>query len=206
MSQVRVASFGEDHRLSVVDRFGTWLSQRKLRSELGDLRGAVLADLGCGYDARFGMSVIDELETLIAVDVSLSQKVRDHPRTTALLGALPTVLQQVSTGSVRCVILNSVLEHLDEPIETLRQLRRIAEPRTGIVFVNVPTWLGKRALEISAFRLGLSPREEIEDHRRYYSKRELWMSMREAGFLPSEIKVRVHKFGLNAYGVCRQRS
>ena len=76
MAEVRVASFGEDHRLSVVDRFGTWLSQRKLRSELGDLRGAVLADVGCGYDARFGMSRIAELDRLIAVDVSLSRTVR----------------------------------------------------------------------------------------------------------------------------------
>ena len=205
MAEIRVASFGEHHRLSAVDRFGTWLSQRKLRTELGDLRGAVLADVGCGYDARFGMSAIDDVAGFLAIDVSLSRAVQEHARTVPLLGALPDVLHQISTGSVRCVVLNSVLEHLDEPVETLRQLRRIAEVGTGVVFVNVPTWLGKRALEASAFKFGLSPASEIEDHRRYYSKRELWMSLREAGFRPSEIKVRVHKFGLNVYGVCRPR-
>jgi hypothetical protein len=203
MNPVRAASYGEGYRLSVVDRLGTWLSQRRLRSVLGDVRGSTIADVGCGFDARFGMSLLGDIARLIAVDVSLSDTVCDCPAVTALAGTVPDVLQQIPTGSVRHVVMNSVLEHLDEPIEALRELRRIAEPATGVVFVNVPTWMGKRALEASAFRFGLSPRDEIEDHRRYYSKRELWMSLREAGFMPSEIKVRTHKFGLNAYGVCR---
>jgi ubiquinone/menaquinone biosynthesis C-methylase UbiE len=203
---VRAASFGEGYRLTVVDRLGTWLSQRRLCSVLGDVRGSTIADVGCGFDARFGMSLLGDIARLIAVDVSLSDRVRDSPKVTALAGALPDVLLQIPTRSVRHVVLNSVLEHLDEPIETLRELRRITDPVSGVVFVNVPTWMGKRALETSAFRLGLSPRDEIEDHRRYYSKRELWMSLREAGFMPSEIKVRTHKLGLNAYGVCRLSS
>jgi Methyltransferase domain len=204
--EVRAASYGEGYRLTVVDRFGTWLSQRRLKSALGATGGSTIADVGCGFDARFGMSLIGDVAGMIAVDVSLSDKVLACRTVTGLVGPLPDVLHQIPTGSVSHVVLNSVLEHLDEPIETLRELRRIAEPTTGVVFVNVPTWLGKRALEASAFRFGLSPRAEIEDHRRYYSKRELWMSLREAGFMPSEIKVRTHKFGLNAYGVCRVRS
>ncbi len=204
-SETRVSSFGEGYRLSYVDRLGTWLSSRRLRSVLGNVRDATVADIGCGYDARFGMSLVDEVANLYAVDVSLSWSVGAHPRVTPIIGQLPAALGQIGTGSVDGVVMNSVLEHLDEPIETLRELRRIAEPTSGVVFVNVPTWLGKRALETSAFRLGLSPATEIDDHRRYYSKRELWMSLRAAGFLPSEITVRSHKFGLNVYGVCRRR-
>jgi SAM-dependent methyltransferase len=203
VAELRAASFGEGYRLTVVDRFGTWLSQRRLRSVLGDVRSSVVADIGCGYDARFGMSLMDDVARLIAVDVSLSEAVCSYPRVTGLVGPLPDVLMQVPSGSVRHVVMNSVLEHLDQPIETLCELRRIAEPAGGVVFVNVPTWMGKRALETSAFKFGLSPASEIEDHRRYYSKRELWMALRRAGFMPSEIKVRTHKFGLNAYGVCR---
>jgi SAM-dependent methyltransferase len=201
-ADTRTASFGEGYRLSPVDRFGTWLSQHRLRRILGDVRSSVVADIGCGYDARFGMSLIGEIKELVAVDVSLSDAVRGNPRVTAVVGTLPAALGSVPTGAVRHAVMNSVLEHLDEPIETLRELRRITQSG-GLVFVNVPTWLGKRALETSAFKFGMSPAAEIEDHRRYYSRRELWMSLREAGFLPSEITVRRHKFGLNVYGVCR---
>jgi SAM-dependent methyltransferase len=203
-AEVRSASYGEEHRLSLVDRFGTWLSLRRLRSVLGDVRGTTVADIGCGYDARFGMSLIDEVSGLLLVDISVNPALSGHPRVAAVIGALPDVLGTIPTGSVRNVVMNSVLEHLDEPIETLRELRRVSDP-SGVLFVNVPTWLGKRALETSAFRFGLSPSGEIDDHRRYYSKRELWMSLRQAGFKPSEITVRTHKFGLNAYGICRKR-
>jgi ubiquinone/menaquinone biosynthesis C-methylase UbiE len=203
-TEVRTASYGENAQLSVVDRFGTWLSRRRLRSVLGVVRGTTVADIGCGYDARFGMSLIDDVANLLVVDVSVSPAVSSHPKVSAVIGVLPTALESIPTGSLRHVVMNSVLEHLDEPIATLRELRRITDPARGVVFVNVPTWLGKRALETSAFRLGLSPAAEIEDHRRYYSKRELWMSLREAGFMPSEISVRTHKFGLNVYGVCRR--
>jgi 2-polyprenyl-3-methyl-5-hydroxy-6-metoxy-1,4-benzoquinol methylase len=203
-AETRAASFGEGYRLSFVDRLGTWLSSRRLHSVLGNVRDTTVADIGCGYDARFGMSLIDQVAALYAVDVSLSETVRAHRRVTPIIGQLPQALGAIATGSVDFVVMNSVLEHLDEPIETLRELRRIVEPTKGVVFVNVPTWLGKRALETSAFRLGLSPVAEIDDHRRYYSKRELWTSLRSAGFLPSETTVRSHKFGLNVYGVCRR--
>ena len=206
MTEQRRSSFGEGYRLTLIDRFGTWLSSRKLRSVLERPDGAVLADIGCGYDARFGISLLGRLSRLVAIDVSLSEVVRSDHRITAITGGLPNALATVGTATVDYAVLNSVLEHLDEPISTLSELRRIVRPETGVVFVNVPTWLGKIALETSAFRFKLSPPLEIEDHRRYYSARQLWQSLRDAGFLPSEITVRRHKFGLNVYAICRVRA
>jgi len=69
--------------------------------------------------------------------------------------------------------------------------------------VNVPSWRGKRFLELSAYRLGLSPAEEIDDHKAYYDPRDLWPLLVRAGFRPSEIRCFRHKFGLNTFAVCR---
>ena len=63
--------------------------------------------------------------------------------------------------------------------------------------INVPTWMGKPFLEFSAFRLGTSPALEMDDHKMYYSKRDLWPILVRAGFKPSGIRMRYHKFGLN---------
>ena len=71
----------------------------------------------------------------------------------------------------------------------------------GVLLVNVPTWRGKRFLEFSAFRLGLSPKVEMDDHRMYYDKRDLWPLLVRAGFQPSRIRLFYHKFGLNLFGV-----
>lgn len=202
MNAERTTSFGEHHTLSLVDRFGTWLSTRRVLRVLGDVDGKVLADVGCGFDARFGLSLAHRLGQFIAVDVSLSEKVASTPNGKAIVGLLPEVLRSVESKTVDFAVLNSVLEHLENPQQTLSELRRVIRSDGGVVFVNVPTWLGKRALETSAFRLNLSPQLEIEDHRRYYSARELWQALRDVGFLPSEIKVRHHKFGLNVYAVC----
>jgi SAM-dependent methyltransferase len=197
----RETAFGEGYDLSIVDRFGTWLSSRRLMKVLSGVDHKTLADIGCGYDARFGVSLLPRLDRLVAVDVSLNNDLVAHSKVTGIVGSLPDALGELDDHCVDFVVLNSVLEHLDHPIETLAELRRIVRPNGGIVFVNVPTWLGKVALETSAFRLKLSPALEIDDHRRYYSARQLWQSLRDAGFMPSELKVRRHKFGLNVYAV-----
>jgi SAM-dependent methyltransferase len=95
----------------------------------------------------------------------------------------------------------SVVEHLWEPAPTLAQFHRLLRPG-GVCAVNVPSWLGKRALEFSAFKLGLSPACEMDDHKTYYDPRDLWPLMVRAGFRPHAIKCFRHKFGLNTFAIC----
>ena len=50
---------------------------------------------------------------------------------------------------------------------------------------------------------GLSPQVEMDDHKMYYDKRDLWPVLVKAGFSPSRIALRYHKFGLNLFAVAR---
>jgi predicted SAM-dependent methyltransferase len=97
-------------------------------------------------------------------------------------------------------LLISVLEHLWEPQAVLSACHGLLKPGGSLV-VNVPTWLGKRFLEFSAFRLGTSPAAEMDDHKMYYDRRDLWPLLVRAGFRPSRIRTRYHKFGLNLFAV-----
>jgi len=58
----------------------------------------------------------------------------------------------------------------------------------GTLFLNVPNWIGKRALELAAFRFGLSPHEEIGDHKNYYSIRDIWPLLIRDGFQLAKVK------------------
>jgi SAM-dependent methyltransferase len=103
------------------------------------------------------------------------------------------------------VLCLSVLEHLWEPDDALREIHRLLAPG-GVALINVPSWRGKWFLEFAAFRLGVSPAEEMDDHKRYYDPSELWPMLVRAGFKPSGIRCRRHKFGMNTFAVCRVKA
>jgi SAM-dependent methyltransferase len=198
----RTRAFGQLRGPSTLDRLGVWLSSLKLRAHLGPLDGLRLGDFGCGYEARFVRSVLGQLDHAVLVDVGLAADLCAHPKVTAIEGRLPEALAQVPSGSLDAALCVSVLEHLWDPLATLLELRRLLRPG-GRCLINVPSWRGKWALELSAFTLGLSPREEMNDHKRYYDPKDLWPLLVRAGFLPEEVRVSRHKLGLNTFAICR---
>lgn len=197
-----VQAFGHGHKLTLVDRFGVWLSARSLRRFARGFNDKAIADFGCGYNATFVRSILDEVASAVVCDVALAPDLKADPKVTALEGTLPEAISTVESGSVDVVMCVSVLEHLEDPSATLAEFRRIVRPG-GVVLLNVPTWRGKRALEASAFKLGLSPADSIDDHKCYYDPEDLWPMLVRAGFRPRHIKCFRHKFGLNTFAACR---
>ncbi len=202
MRTTRETSFGQAGGLTPVDRFGIWLSGRGVRSAVGSFAGKVVGDFGCGFHATFTRSVLADVDSATVVDVAIAEELRGHPKVEVIEGELPGVLSKIPDQSLDVVLCLSVLEHLHEPDVALGHFRRVLRD-PGICVVNVPSWMGKRFLEFSAFRLGLSPAAEMDDHKRYYDPRDLWPLLVEAGFLPHQIRCRRHKFGLNTIAVCR---
>jgi SAM-dependent methyltransferase len=198
----RVRSYGQDAVPSSVDRFGRWLSTTKMRRLLGDTRGQRAADIGCGFDGALGRTLFASARSVVFVDIHVDPHVA-QPSRTILEGYLPDVLGEVPDDSLDVIICNNVLEHLDERPGLLRELYRITAPG-GRCVINVPSWRGKFFLELAAFRLGLAPKEEMEDHKVYYDPRDLWPELVAAGFRPSHITLRRHKFGLNTIARCRK--
>ena len=196
----RTSSFGESGKVTVVDRFGVWLSKRQIERVVGPLAGKDVADVGCGYDATFMRRVVADVASATLIDVSLAGDLVGHPKVRPIEGLLPEAMDDMGDASVDVVLCMSVIEHLWEPDRTLAAMHRVLRPG-GVCAVNVPSWRGKRALEFSAFRLGLSPAEEMDDHKMYYDPRDLWPLMVRAGFQPHAIRCFRHKFGLNTFAV-----
>jgi SAM-dependent methyltransferase len=199
-ADARAESYGE-RGLTPVDRLGVWLSQRAILPHVRP--GARVLDLGCGYEADLLCSLAPRISAGLGVDVSVGDGPRAVPGLTFAEGTLEEVLPSVADGSYDLVTLISVLEHVWEPLDILTACRRVLAPG-GTLLINVPTWLGKGALELSAFRLGTSPALEMDDHKAYYDRRDLWPLLVRAGFTPRHIRLRRHKLGLNLFAVARR--
>jgi SAM-dependent methyltransferase len=201
-ASVRQEAFLQSGGGTPVDRFGVWLSGRQIRRYVPSFAGKRIGDFGCGYQAAFTRTVLEQVERAVLVDVALADDLKKHPRVEAIEGQLPDALAPLASGSLNVVLMVSVLEHVTDPQRLLKEMHRVLAPG-GIALVNVPSWRGKKYLELSAFRLRLSPAAEMDDHKRYYDVKDLWPMLVAAGFRPSRIDCFSHKFGLNTFAVCR---
>jgi len=202
MSMRADESYGQ-RKLSLVDRLGVWLSLRTIRRYLPTRDDLQVLELGCGYRATQLIALKPKLKQGIGVDFRIAPELQSLEPFTFHQGAIEETLPKLASETMDVVMLISVLEHLAEPQFALQSAWRLLRP-SGLLLINVPTWLGKRFLEFSAFRLGLSPKIEMDDHKMYYGKRDLWPILVRAGFKPSQIRLKYHKFGLNLFAAARK--
>lgn len=188
--------------LTVVDRFGVFLSRRRIRGAMRDYGAPDVLDIGCGHEA----TQLRDLAPHIGSGVGIESKVSDDAKAVGNLRFIEDTaehaLPALAPGSFDVVMMISVLEHVWEPLDVLRECRRVLRPKGSLV-LNVPNWRGKTFLELSAFRLKLSTPEGVEDHKTYYDKRDLWPLLVRSGFMPSQIRMAYHKFGLNLFAVAK---
>jgi SAM-dependent methyltransferase len=195
-------SYGQK-KLTFVDRFGNWLSQRAIKRRLPDRSDLEVLELGCGFRATQLLALRPRLKHGVGVDFQLAPELAALDKFTFHEGTIEETLLKLASQTFDAVLLISVLEHLRDPLFVIEAVRGLLRP-SGLLLINVPTWRGKGFLEFSAFRLHLSPKIEMDDHKMYYDKRDLWPLLVRAGFKPSLIKLRYHKFGLNLFAVARR--
>jgi SAM-dependent methyltransferase len=203
---VRQEAYLQNGKATLVDRFGVWLSARQLRRFVPSFAGKRVGDFGCGFEASFARTLIGQAAEIVLVDVALAEDLKRDACVRAgvrvIEGALPGALAALPSGRLDVAMAVSVVEHVAEPALLLAELRRLLAPG-GLALINVPSWRGKRYLELAAFRLGLAPAEEMDDHKMYYDVRDLWPMLVAAGFRPHDIRCFPHKFGLNTFAACR---
>jgi SAM-dependent methyltransferase len=202
---MRTKSYGESARLTIVDKFGIWLSEKMVRkyfNALGKPDNAFL-DLGCGYRGRLLREFSGRVQTAVGVDVKVCGEIKSLANVKIYEESIEEALLKLGSSTFDLVTMINVLEHLEEPLEALTGCHRLLK-KEGLLLVNVPTWRGKFFLELSAFTFKLSPAEEIEEHRMYYDKKDLWPLLVKAGFKPGRIEMHYHKFGLNLFAACRK--
>jgi 2-polyprenyl-3-methyl-5-hydroxy-6-metoxy-1,4-benzoquinol methylase len=200
---IRSESYGQERALTPVDRFGVYLSKRRILRSIGGRTGLAALDIGCGYRASHLLALRPFLRSGTGIDLKIDPQVKALEGFRFIEDTIESAMRNLGDDLFDLILLISVLEHLAQPLEVLVECRRVLRPE-GMILINVPTWRGKFYLEFSAFRLGTSPACEMDDHRMYYDVRDLWPLLVQAGFLPSRIRMHYYKFGLNLFARCQK--
>ncbi len=188
---------------AVIDHLGIWLSRRAIIKQIAGRNELAVLEFGCGYAARNLLAIEDRAIKLVGVDFNLAETLKSCPIFFPMECSAEEAIVRLQGQQFDLIMMISVLEHLDNPGDVLCSCQALLNPG-GVLLVNVPTWLGKGFLEFSAFRLGLSPKEEMDEHKMYYNKPDLWPILVKAGFYPSNIKMHYHKFYLNLFASARK--
>ena len=177
------------------------MNRRQLLARLPKGRDVVI-DLGSGMEARNILPLRRFFRLCIATDFDVSARVLSR-NLVAVRSNIVQLTSSLPDHSVDMFLLISVLEHVEKQDILVSEIHRALKPG-GHLVVNVPTWRARPILEKMAFRLNLTSRFLINDHKRYYSKNSLWQVLRDAKFLPENIEVDTHKLGLSAFAMARK--
>jgi SAM-dependent methyltransferase len=183
------------HGSTFLDRLRTRLVQRAILRRLPDSAGLRVLDLGCGYHATHLQAIGERLDEGVGVDLQIGEEIRRHPRLNFVISSIEDALPGLPPDKFDVVLFISVLEHVWDPAMCLSHCHRVLKPG-GRLLINVPTWYAKPVLELSAFKFGTSPACEMDDHKMYYSKRDLWPLLVRSGFKPSRIRMEYQKLGM----------
>ena len=187
-----------EHGSTFVDRLRTRLVCTSVLRRIPDRSGLKVLDVGCGYHATYLKKIGPRLTEGVGIDFNVSEESKNTPRLRFVLESVQSALSAQPENTFDAVLFISVLEHVWDPLAALRECHRVLKPG-GVLLVNVPTWYAKPILELSAFRFGTSPACEMDDHKMYYSKRDLWPLLVRAGFMPSRIRMNYERLFITLF-------
>jgi SAM-dependent methyltransferase len=149
-----------------------FVGRRKVFLELLDRkppRDAEILDFGCGTGAF--LEYLDRFGSVIGVDADESAVSFCHARgRTEVLHAPLGSRLPFSDGAFDVVTTLDVIEHIEDDVAALAELRRVLRPG-GLLLVAVP-----------AFMFLWGKQDEVSHHQRRYTARTLRGALAQAGF------------------------
>lgn len=176
----------------MLDNIIAYVRIAKVKKEIPN--GSRLLDLGCGYNGDLLTSLKDYIREGGGIDLSV------NPKSNLKQGRVDAQLP-FADKSFDVVTALAIIEHVNDPEMMLSEILRVLKP-SGMVLITTPSMAGKLPLELMA-KLGIISREEISDHKRYYTRQSLILALKNAGFR----SIRVNYFGimyLNLFGKAKR--
>lgn len=158
------------------------------------LVNSVVCDVGCGREGYFLKEISHRIRTGYGFDIKAEYykdnkiEIRENDLEN---GNIPLKDQAVDT-----VVMLAVLEHLKEPEKIIKEISRILK-NNGCFYLTTPSRMAKGILEFLAFKLKIINKNDILDHKKYFTPKEIMELLSGAGFKKENITIKYFEFGLN---------
>jgi SAM-dependent methyltransferase len=194
----------EQHSSTLVDKFAAKVRYNKIDSILDSLDinliNKNICDVGCGYNCNFLMHLKKKysVENLFGVDININPELKKYVNFTKT--DLENADFDLPENSIDIITSLAVIEHLTNPTKYLNEIHRVLI-NGGYLILTTPTKFSKPFLFFLAYT-GIGTKEEILDHKLYYSKMLLYQNLQEKF---TNIKLKYFSLGINMYVICKKK-
>jgi SAM-dependent methyltransferase len=163
--------------------------------------GLNVLDLGCGYNASFLKKISPVIKTGLGIDGVVTKEIV-APNIKLISHNLEEDLN-LPPNHFDLVVSLAVLEHITDPEKFVKQIYRSLK-KNGRLIMTTPSPMAKPVLEFLSFRLGVVSKQEIHDHKNYFSKTDITTLLINTRFSKSKIQIKLFTFGLNTFVVAKK--
>ena len=140
--------------------------------------GSIIADIGCGYNAEFLKSVSKKIKKGVGFDVSVTKK--GLPENIALIKTDINKSIKEKINYFDAITALAVLEHVESPSKIIANTKNILK-KGGELIITTPHKKLKPYLEFLS-KIGLLSKDEIGDHKTYFTHKTLRGLLVSGGF------------------------
>jgi len=192
MNNLRKISFWE-HKLSLLDIIILKLRENKIKT-IVKLEWKIVADTWSWYNAYFLQSIKNKIKLWYAIDLNINNNLKINNIKTIKSNLNNKI--NLKNNSIDIVISMAILEHLENPKQYLKEIKRILTKEWELI-MTIPSLKSKPILEFLAYKLHLISKQEIKDHKKYYNKKSLLKILINSWFEKKYIKHKYFQFWMN---------
>ena len=184
---------------TLLDKFLRKYRINMVKSTILKYNDCKLLDIGCGWEAKFLKSIENYISYGVGIDFKPPELKTNKLETikVTLENKLP-----FEDLSFDIVTMLAVLEHLTYADDILKEINRVLKPE-GRLILTVPSKIAKPILEFMAYNIKIIDRLEIDDHKKYYNKKDILESAELSNFI-----VEKHKYfqlGCNNFAILKKK-
>lgn len=183
---------------TILDKFLRKYRIRMVKPTIEKYNNCKLLDIGCGWEAKLLKSIENYIDYGVGIDF------KPPKLKTEKLETIESFLEKelpFENESFDVVTMLAVLEHLSCPEDILKEIHRVLK-KDGRLIITVPSKIVKPILEFLAYNMHVIDMLEIEDHKKYYNKKDIFEAAEISNFI-----VEKHKYfqlGCNNFAILKK--